>query len=77
MQLYVIRGFVALVWAAVFAAVSLRTCHRRQARVTITAPTSEPTKPLALSSSPSPAMKLASSPPTNEPTSPATSARPH
>ena len=55
---------------------ALRTCHHRHATVTITAPTSEPTKPLARSSSPSPAMKLARSPPTNEPTSPATSARP-
>src|SRR6188508_1390188 len=53
-----------------------RDDHHRQARVTITAPSSEPMMPLARRSNPSPATRLKISPPTNEPTSPDTSAIP-
>ena len=49
---------------------------RSQSYVTMTAPMNEPISPLARSSSPSPNNRLSSSPPTNDPIEPATSARP-
>ena len=50
--------------------VTLRVRLQRQTAVTMTAPTMEPMMPLGRSSRPSPAMRLASRPPTKEPTRP-------
>ncbi len=70
------RRRLALALAACLSAALFLAACRCQIAVTMTAPTIEPMKPLGRRARPSPASKLTSSPPMNDPANPATRAIP-